>query len=188
MLPDLPQYGDSGDDWREPLQGSIPRSGLQTMLLAMSRMVLRVSAFAAIIGVATFLTGLSIFEGTGRPKWIVIGGALCIAPAAAAALAAWRVRRAAAYAPRLGAEVRTFIDRRSPASEVLIDIDSGRTIAAPAMGSLRAELDDRRREFPALSVGVRALMTVPKLTILATVGILAVGGLGTVLFIGAVID
>ena len=84
--------------------------------------------------------------------------------------------------------MRSFIDHQSPASQVLIDIDSGRVIPAPALGSLRDELEARRREFPALTAGIRALTTVPKLAGLATLGLLTVGALGTVLFIGAIID
>lgn len=170
------------------LSGFEERSGLQLMLLTMSRMAVRVGVFAALVGAATFATGLAIFEGTGRPKWIIIGGALCAAPPVAAGLAAWRVRRTAAVAPLLRDEIRRFTEQRSPGSQILIDIDTGQTIAGRDASSLRAELAARRAEFPALSVAVRTLTTAPKLAGLATLGVLAVGALGTVLLIGALID
>jgi hypothetical protein len=46
----------------------------------------------------------------------------------------------------------------------------------------------RRREFPALWSGVKAITTVPKLLVWATFGTLLAGALGTVLLIGGLID
>lgn len=113
------------------------------MLHSISFFALRVAVWATIISTATFVTGFAVFDGSGRPDWIVIGGAICIAPPGAALLAAWRVRRAAVVGQALGAPINPE---------------------------------------------VRALVTLPKLTVIAMLGMLCVGALGTVLFIGAVID
>jgi len=50
-------------------------------------------------------------------------------------------------------------------TDVLLDGDTGRVegLRAKSFTVLRSELEGRRREFPALSAGVRAVTTVPKL-------------------------
>ena len=47
---------------------------------------------------------------------------------------------------------------------------------------------DRRKELPALFIGVRAITRVPGLAAVAVLGSLGVGALGTILLIGSVID
>lgn len=56
------------------------------------------------------------------------------------------------------------------------------------MRDLHSELLARRRELPALFAGVRAITSVPGLAAIAAIGMVAVGGLGTILLIGGIID
>ena len=95
----------------------------------------------------------------------------------------------AKYAPQLVDNVKTFLAGSSPATQVLIDYDSGQTVAASSrsFGALRGELTERSKELPALYAGVRAIISVPGLAALAVLGIVGVGLLGTVLLIGGLI-
>lgn len=165
-------------------------NGLQAMLRTLGRVAARLSSFALFVGIANFATGMWLFEGTGRDKWIVIGGIISFGPPLAATLATYRVRRTADLAPQVVAEVRSFDDVAKGALGVLIDGDSGHVtgLRARGLGTLRGEVYGRRREFPALWSGVKAITTVPKLLVWATFGTLLAGALGTVLLIGGLID
>jgi hypothetical protein len=172
------------------LQVRTASDGLQLTLRRLASLAGGIARLALVIGIATFATGLWIFQGTGRPKWIIIGGLLCAGPVVAAALAAWRVRRTADHAPRLMDDVRGFTKGASESARVLFDYDTGQPVAMTAknLASLRADLDLRRKDFPALAAGVKAITTVPKLVALSVLGIAATGLLGTILLIGGLID
>jgi hypothetical protein len=163
--------------------------GLRNTLSRVSTLALGVAGVAAIIGVATFATGLWIFDGS-RGLWIVVGGAICFAPTAAVLLAWFLVRRTVKVAPTLLGNVRTFIDESRNAANALINYDTGERLAisAKSFGPLRTTLRDRRKDLPALYAAVRAIASVPGLAALALVGTLAVGALGTILLIGGLID
>lgn len=165
-------------------------NGLQAMLRTLGRVAARLSSFALFVGIATFATGMWLFEGTGRDKWIVIGGVISFGPPLAATIATYRVRRTADLAPQVVSEVRTFDDVAKGVLDVLIDGDSGQVtgLRARGLGTLRSEVYERRREFPALWSGVKAITTVPKLLAWATIGALVAGALGTVLLVGGLID
>ncbi len=164
--------------------------GLQTMLRTMSRLAGRLAVFACIVGVATFATGLWVFEGTGRAKWIVVGGFLSLGPAVAATLATYRVRRTAHHAPKFATELKSLQQGGRALVDVLIDGDTGRPVglSATTFSAVRSELEERRRDFPGLATALKAITTVPKLLIWATLGIVVAGGLGTILLIGGLID
>lgn len=63
-------------------------NGLQAMLRTLGRVAARLSSFALFVGIATFATGMLLFEGTGRDKWIVIGGVISFGPPLAATIGA----------------------------------------------------------------------------------------------------
>lgn len=141
----------------------------------------------AVVGVATFATGWWAFGANGW--WIVLGGVLCLVPVLAA-LGAWAVVRTGAhYANRLVDEVAAFLSGpTTPASQVLIDYDSGQPVVVSSrrMAPLRTELEVRKRDLPALWLGVRAITLVPGLAAIAVLGMMAVGVLGTLLLLGQI--
>jgi len=164
--------------------------GLQTTLRRLGSLAGGIAVVATLVGIATFLTGLMVFDGNGRPLWLIIGGVICVVPIAAAFTARFLVRSTAKHSPELIANVRQFIQTSTKSAQVLIDHDSGRPVAAYAksFGDTRRELNHQRTELPALFAGVRAITSVPGLAALSVVGIVGVGLLGTVLLIGVLID
>ena len=163
--------------------------GLRTTLGRLSNLTAVVALIVAVIGVATFATGMWVFDGS--TGWIVLGGVLCAVPVVAALVALVLVRGAAKAAPRLLDDAREFFtSSRSAASTVLIDHDSGVALGmqAKSFGGLRRELLDRRKELPALFAGVRAITSVPGLAAVAVLGSVGIGALGTILLIGGLID
>jgi len=163
--------------------------GLQFTLRRLASLGAGITMLALTIGAATFATGLWIFDGSGRSKWMIIGGFLSFGPAVAATVATWRVRRAADHAPGLLAEIKTF-SAGNRSADVLVDYDSGQPVAmtGKSLGALRLDLDARSKEFPALAAGVKAITTAPKLVAMAALGMMAAGALGTILLIGGLID
>ncbi len=164
-------------------------SALGTTLRRLGSLALGTAVIGAIIGLATFATGLWVFDGS-RTAWIVIGGALCIIPPAAAVIGWFMVSRTAKHAPQLLTDVRSLLHTGSSAATALIDHDSGQNlnVTVRSFGALRTELNQRRKDLPALWAGVRAITSVPGLAAVAVLGMLAVGALGTVLLIAGLID
>ena len=181
------EYNDLGEGEGDAVRAG---NGLQIMLRGMARLAGRMAVSAAIVGIATFATGLWVFEGSGRAKWIVVGGFLCFGPAIAAALATYRVLRTAGHAPRFASEMKMLHNGGKALVDVLIDGGTGRPVGVTAttFSGVRSEIEQRRREFPALSTAITAVTTVPTLLIWATLGIVVAGGLGTILLIGGLID
>jgi hypothetical protein len=163
--------------------------GLRKTLSRISTLALGIAAVTALIGVATFATGLWIFDGS-RPAWIVIGGIICFTPTAAVLVAWFFVRSTIKVAPALLGDVRTVLDESHSAANVLINYDTGEHLASTAksFGTLQLDLKERRKELPALYAGIRAICSVPGLAAIALLGTLAVGALGTILLIGGLID
>ena len=164
-------------------------NGLQQTLRRLSALAGGIAVVATVVSAATFATGLWIFEGTGRPKWIIIGGLICLVPVGAALVARTLIGITAKHSPELVANVRSFMDSSAQSAKVLIDHDTGQPVSsyAKSFTQLRGELNQRRRELPALFVGVRAIISVPGLAALAVLGTLCVGALGTILVIGGLI-
>jgi len=164
--------------------------GLQHTLRRLASFARGIAVLAALVGVATFATGWWIFDGSGRSNWIVIGGMLCLLPVAAATAAWMLVRATASRAPRLVDDVRSFLATSSKSAKVLIDHDSGQPIGGyvKSFSGLRDELKQRRKDLPALFVGVRAITSVPGLAAMAVLGTIGIGLLGTILLIGGLID
>lgn len=163
--------------------------GLRNTLSRVRTLALGIAAVAALVGAATFVTGLWIFDGS-RPAWVVIGGALCVAPPGAALLAWLYVRSAVSAAPRLANDVRTLLADTGRSANVLLNYDTGERLVTTAktFGELRRDLHERRKELPALCAGIRAITSVPGLAAIALLGTLAVGALGTILLLGGLID
>lgn len=161
---------------------------LQLTLNRLSSLATGVAVVAAFIGAATFATGWWLFPDR-RTAWIIIGGVLCLIPVGAALFARLLLRITAKYAPQLIANVRTFLGGASPASQVLIDYDSGQPVIASSktFTGLRSELAVRSTELPALWAGVRAITSVPALAAIAFLGMLGVGLLGTILLISGLL-
>ncbi len=158
-------------------------------LRRLASLILVVVVITAVVGAATFATGWWVFDAS--TTWLVLGGALCLVPFLAS-VAGWAlIRLTASSAPRLVDDVRTYLRSGSNgASGVLIDHDSGVALAMQARSfqSLKTDLRVRKRDLPALWVGVRAITSVPGLAAIAVLGTVVVGGLGTILLIGGVID
>jgi hypothetical protein len=162
--------------------------GLRNTLRRLASLVGGLVVLAFVIGAATFATGWWVFDGS--TTWLVLGGLICATPAAAAGLAWLMVHGAARYAPRLVADISTFLKSPSPSANVLIDYDTGQPIAmsSKGMNGLSADLRTRKTDLPALWLGVRAIRLVPALAAVTFLGMLFVGGLGTILLIGGLID
>ena len=163
--------------------------GLRTILSRVGSLARGMAVIAALVGAATFATGLWIFDGS-RPAWAVIGGVLCFAPAFAALVAWFYVKATVRVAASLVGDVRTLLDESHGAADVLINYDTGERLATTArtFGTLRPTLRDRRKQLPALYAGIRAITSVPGLVAIALLGTLGVGALGTILLIGGLID
>jgi hypothetical protein len=163
--------------------------GLRSTLSRISTLALGIAAVAAVIGLATFAAGLWIFDGS-RPAWIVIGGVVSFAPTLAALRAWFYVRATVKVAPALVGDVRTVLADSGSAAQVLIDHDTGERLASTARSFdlLRLDLQERRKQVPALYAGVRAICSVPGLVAIALLGTLIVGALGTLLLVGGLID
>jgi hypothetical protein len=162
--------------------------GLRTTLSRVSSLAVGIAGITAVIGLATFLTGLWAFEDS-RATWTVIGAIICFAPTAAVLLAWFFVRTTLKVAPALLGNVRTFIDDSRGAANALINYDTGERLAisaktvAPLRTTLRA-----RKDLPALYATIRAISTVPALAAIALLGTLFVGALGTILLIVAALN
>lgn len=164
-------------------------SGLQTTLRRLATLVGSVVTATVVVSVATFATGWWVFDGS--TTWAVVGGALCLVPVLAA-IGAWTVLRGSArFAPRVVNDIAAYLKGpRSQASQVLIDYDTGQplVVTSRSFGTLRSELSARKADLPALWWSIRAITLVPGLAAVAVVGMVVVGGLGTILLIGGLID
>lgn len=148
-----------------------------------------VGLFALAVGAATFATGWWIFDGS-RSAWTVIGGAICLAPAAAAFVGRRLAHRTVRHARELVDDVRLLLNTSAQSARVLIDHDSGQPVGGnvKTFKRLRSELKQRRTELPTLFAGVRAIISVPGLAAIAVLGTFLVGVLGMLLLIGGLID
>jgi hypothetical protein len=155
-----------------------------TRLQALAGVVLLITA---VVGVATFATGWWVFEGS--TGWILVGAVLCLVPIGAAAMALFLVWACGRASAGLVDELRDLFSdttkASSMASKVLIDHDSGVALGmqATSFKGLRQGIWERRRELPALYAGVRAITSVPGLAAISVLGIVVLGGLGTVLLL-----
>lgn len=171
---------------------SAQAAGGMTVLLARVRsLALVVALIAGLIGLLTFATGWWVFDGS--TGWLVVGGAVCFAPAVAALIGVMFVHGAAVAAPNLLHDIGTFLGGRrggDEASNVLIDLDSGvaLTTQSRSFTGMRSELGSRKAELPALWLAVRAIAAVPKLAAFTVLGMFGVGFLGFVLLIVGLID
>lgn len=163
--------------------------GLQRTLGRITTLVSGLAVAAAVVGAATFATGWWVFDGS-RSAWLVIGGALCLAPLVLALMARFLVSAAGRLAPELVANIRQFTSTETAGSQVLIDHDTGQPVAVTTkrFAGLRQELFAQRKQLPALYAGVIAITRAPGLAALSVLGILGVGALGTILLIGGLID
>lgn len=173
----------------DKLSNDITRA-LTVSLGRVQNLVKAVALFAGVVAVATFVTGLQVFDGDGRSVWLTLGLVLCAIPAGAALIGWWMVRGARVAAPALVDNVNSLLKTSRDQAAVLIDHDSGRALGvnAKSLSGLRIELVARRKELPALFAGVRALTSVPGLAAVAVLGTLLLGITGTVLLIGWLID
>ncbi len=163
-------------------------TGLRRTIDRLGSLVGVVALVALAIAAATFMTGMWVFDRS--TNWIVFGGLLCAVPVGAALTAWLLLRLTARLSSGLVADIRSFLGQPNHASGVLIDHDSGIALGVQANSfrELRDEVRTRRRQLPALYACSRAIASVPGLAVIALVGIVVVGGLGTILLIGGVID
>lgn len=163
-------------------------AGITRTVHRLGKLAASIIAVTALVGLATFLTGWWVFDGS--LTWVILGGALSLVPVAAACTAWFLVFRTVRLVPRLAGDLRSYLATPSTASGVLLDHDSGVTLGSQAksFSTLRADLIARRHELPALYHGVRAITSVPGLAAIALLGLLAVGALGSALLLAGVID
>ena len=141
-------------------------------------------AVAALIGLATWLTGWWVFN-RHRGMWATVGVLLCAAPTLAAlgarAIVGAGLKRAGSLVGEVG---RVLRDSRDDA-QVLIDHDSGKPIAtsAKSLRDLRHTIASRKAELPALATTLRAVTATPGLLAIGVLGSLGLGALGTILLI-----
>jgi hypothetical protein len=132
---------------------------------------------ALLIAAATYATLLWVTDDSG---WYVVG-LLCFVPFLAGAVVA---------APKAVDDLQTVLrdGRARMQMGPLIDHDSQQPLATlRSMSSVRRELNDRRKELPALFSTVTALVTVPGLAAIAVLGTLLVGLVGTILLIAGLV-
>ena len=163
--------------------------GLQLTLRRLASLAGGIAMVATLVGAATFVTGLWIFERS-RSTWGIVGGMICLVPIGAALIARFVIGSAAKHSPELMNDVRSFLGTAGSSATVLIDHDTGQPIAAYAksFSALKTELMEQRTQLPALWAGVSAITRVPGLAALSVLGIVGVGALGTILLIGGLID
>jgi hypothetical protein len=163
--------------------------GLQLTLRRLASLAGGIAIVAAMVGAATFATGMWIFERS-RGTWGIVGGIICLVPVGAALIARFAIGSAAKHSPALISDVRSFLGTAGASATVLIDHDTGQPVAASAksFSVLKAELMERRKELPALWAGVSAITRAPGLAAISVLGIVGVGALGTILLIGGLID
>lgn len=161
--------------------------GIQRLLQRLASLAGVLAIAAALVGLATFVTGLWVFRG--NIAWWLLGGLLCLAPVVAATFGWAVVRAAARMAPGLFEEIRTFIRTPTAGARVLIDHDTRETatLSARRFGSLRQDLLQRKAELPALWMGVRAITLVPRSAAMALGGMVLLGGFGIVLLLAGLI-
>lgn len=161
---------------------------LATTLARLHNLAKIVVAITAVIGIATFATGLWVFD-RNRSTWIVLGGAMCLVPIVAALVGWFYVGITRKTAPRLLADVRVLLKDSRPAAGALIDHDSGQALIASSKSfrKLRTTLKSRRGELPGLFAVIRAITGVPGLAAIAVLGTLIVGAVGTILLIAGLV-
>lgn len=137
-----------------------------------------------VIAAATFATGWWVFADH-RTTWAVVGGVLCLVPVVAALIARMYVGATAKAVPRLVGDVTQLIRESRATAGPLIDHDTGKPLGenAKSFRDLRSTLSTRRTEFPSLFASIRAITSVPGLLAIATLFILVVGALGTILLL-----
>jgi hypothetical protein len=162
--------------------------GMRRTLSKVSALAIGIAAITALVGIATFATGMWVFDGS--TGWIVIGGAICFAPTAAALLAWFYIYSTFKLAPQLVGNVSKVLHESDGAANTLINYDTGErlTTTAKSFSRLNLDLKARRKELPALYLGVRAISSVPGLAMIALIGTLGVGFLGMILLISGLID
>jgi len=161
--------------------------GMRYTLSKVSALAIGISAITALIGIATFATGWWVFDGS--TGWIIVGGAICFAPTIAALLA-WRlIYSTFKMAPQLLDNVTKVLQERNSSANALINYDTGErlTTTSRSFKTLSLDLAARRKELPALYLGVRALVRVPALIAIALIGTLGVGFLGMILLLAGAI-
>jgi hypothetical protein len=161
--------------------------GIRNTLSRVSSLALGLAGVTFIIGLATFATGMWVFDGS--TGWVVVGAVLCFTPTVAALMAWFYVHATAKVASGLLGDVRTVMSESGSAKNVLTDYDTGERLVSTARSFEPLQLDLRKRskELPALYAGVRAICSVPALAAIALLGMLAVGALGTILLIGGLL-
>ncbi len=162
--------------------------GLTTLLSRLASLARGLAIAALIVGAATYATGLWATDGT---TWTVVGAIICALPLLWAVLAWWRVKRTQAVAPAALQDLRAVIGDHQArgAMDVLIDHDTQQPIVSTVrtLANIRADLQARGTDWPALMQTLAAASTVPGLAALTVLGIAVVGGIGTILLLAGLL-
>jgi len=161
--------------------------GMRYTLSKVSTLAIGIAAITALVGIATFATGMWVFDSS--TGWIVVGGAICFAPTVAALLAWHYIYSTFKLAPQLLDNVSKVLRESGSPANTLINYDTGErlTTTAKSFNRLNLDLKARRKELPALYLGVRAICSVPGLVAIALIGTLGVGLLGMILLISGLL-
>ena len=161
--------------------------GMRYTLSKVSTLAIGIAAITALVGIATFATGMWVFDSS--TGWIVVGGAICFAPTVAALLAWHYIYSTFKLAPQLLDNVSKVLRESGSPANALINYDTGErlTETSRSFKSLSLDLASRSKELPALYLGVRAIVRVPVLIAIALIGTLGVGFLGMILLLAGAI-
>ena len=162
--------------------------GLKALLARLASLVGGLVVVAVVVGAATYVTGLWATDGS---TWTIVGALICLLPVCWAAMAWWRIKRTQAVAPAALEDLRAVIgDHQARGTmDVLIDHDTRQPIVATvrSMSAIRADLQARGTDWPALMQTLGAATTVPGLAALTVLGLVAVGGIGTILLLSGLL-
>lgn len=162
--------------------------GLKALLARLASLAGGLAVAALVVSAATYATGLWATEGG---TWTVVGAIICALPVLWAGLAWWRVKRTQAVAPAALDDLRAVIGDRQArgAMDVLIDHDTQQPIVSTVrtLSTIRADLEVRGTDWPALMQTLGAASTVPGLAALTVLGIVVVGGIGTILLLSGLL-
>lgn len=164
--------------------------GLRFTLGRLASLAFAVAATGAVVGAATYLTGILTLDGSGRSRWSIFGLLLCLIPPIAGFYAWFLVRRTARHAPQIMGEVRSLLGESKENVAMVIDHDTGQTLVTNprSMVQLRSALSRSAAMRPALSDTVHAVAKVPGLAALTVISTVLVGLFGTILLIIGILD
>lgn len=155
-------------------------SALRAILARLATLTLGLVGGTLVIGIATYASGRLAFDAGSSWNWL--GVIICVIPAFAAWLAAWRIWRVRRRAPQALLDLRDVLKDQELRSRMgtLIDYDTQQPIvsSSKSLYGVYSQVKTHNADWPALADSLKAITTVPGLVALAIVGTVGVGLLG----------